>query len=192
MVKRKSSDEDKDETKDTYEFVDGKKIYYKVMHKSLKHYDYQYKYGLNILSNTYPQHKYVSDIDNIVEWVYLHPNGKIHEIQVPDNAQITVHDKMYKVNQLILGPGLSINEFVKNHKLEKQFVTHEPLYLRYVDRQTPELCEQAINRNYSALFYVKRQTKKMCEFALKQNPRAILYITLGKENKKNVQRCLQY
>ena len=151
------------------------------MNTSLKHHDYQYMYGLNVLSKTYNSGSggggfYICDVNDVVNWIFLYQEGKIHEIQIPDNTWITKHNTKYKVNQLILGPGISINDFVKKHSFEKEFVTKNSSYLRYVDEQTPELCEQAVRGAGYSIEYVKKQTKELCEIAIKNCYTAIKHV----------------
>lgn len=178
MVKRKHNISSTDVT-----FENGGKIYYKVMDNSLKHYNYQYNYGLNTLPETYDPERmcgsggfYVCDLDDLPRWLCLYPDGKIHEVQIPEDARIVSLDNKYKVDKLILGHGLRINEFIKKHKLEEKFIEYLTDNLRYIDRQTPEMCGRMIDRNWESLQFVKKQTKKLCKKAIDYHYSAIGFV----------------
>ena len=68
--------------------MDEKKMYYKVMDKSLCHHGYQYKIGLNHLIQGYNTDEctdggfYICGLSNIHLWFDLHPDGLLDAVAV--------------------------------------------------------------------------------------------------------------
>ena len=196
MVKRKHTEDSAialAEQRDSVvnEFIDGKKIYYKFIDQSLCQHGYQYKYGLNVLPENEkydPIVKFgdamtgvgggfhVYNFGDLSHQLISHSEKKIHEVQIPDDAQIHSFAHRHKVDKLILGHGLSVNEFIKKHNFEEFFLSCDWENLRFIDRQTPEMCERLVKQCYAILRYVKKQTKKLCKLAISMNYEAIKFV----------------
>lgn len=58
----------------------------------------------------------------------------------------------------------------------KRAVAEDPLDLRYVYKQTEELCKIAVQQNGYALQHVHRQTEELCKLAVQQSGYALAYV----------------
>ena len=72
---------------------------------------------------------------------------------------------------LFIRPDLFSNEFI-------EAVKQNGLALKYVKKQTNELCLEAVKQNGCALQYVKIQTSEICLEAVKQNINSLKYINI--------------
>jgi hypothetical protein len=162
---------------------DYDKTYYKVMAKNMIHHGYEYKIGLNILIEDFIEDGYCNvgglyfcDIKDVIGWLYLHEDGYIAEIKIPDDARVVNQENKYKADKLIVENLISIEEFIFHHNLKMVAVLANPKYLKYVMDQTVELCEIALNKDPLALEHVKDQTAQLCNLALKNNIHAFKHI----------------
>jgi hypothetical protein len=57
---------------------------------------------------------------------------------------------------------------------------------KYVKKQTPELCLEAVKQNGYALYYVKKQAPELCLEAVKQNGYALKHV-----KKQTPEICLE-
>ncbi len=64
----------------------------------------------------------------------------------------------------------------QTHQICLEAVTYNGHALEYVKKQTPEICLAAVKQNGYALKFVKNQTPEICLEAVKENDFAFLYI----------------
>jgi hypothetical protein len=156
---------------------DHNKKYYKVMNPSLKHYNFQYKEGLNKLTvpfnpegNNTQGGFYFCDLEHVITWSGLYEDCLVCEVIIPYRALVVTKFKKYKTNCIILQHFLTFNAFIKKHELELQAVKHNGAYLRHIENQTDEICEIAVGSDGRNIQYMKKQTENICMIAVKNNP----------------------
>jgi hypothetical protein len=143
--------------------INKEKKFYKITNKEEKHFDFQYKDGLNIDIHEFnPTDEceqgglYFTELNNIK--YYFEFGIWIREVILPDDAQIYVENKKYKADKFILKEKMEINQLL--------------------EWNDPDFCKSAVQQNGCALQYVKSefQTEDICKLAVQQNGYAILYV----------------
>jgi hypothetical protein len=96
----------------------------------------------------------------------------IHRIKIPNNANVKIkyndpihlHFLEYSSDIVIIESSKKIYD---DPDLCKIAVNYNGLFLKLINNQTPELCNDAISNNINAIKYVKEEfiTMKMCELA---------------------------
>jgi hypothetical protein len=102
------------------------KVFYKITNTLEKHYDFQYKEGLNILQQQYdpteecgPSGLFVTDMYNLPD--FFHYGCNIREIHIPKDATIKSFINKHKVDKLIFLKKYNYFEFIKKNRLHKNF-----------------------------------------------------------------------
>lgn len=126
---------------------------YKIMHRRMNHYGFQYRIGLNVLvqpfnpdGNCLGGGLYFCKFENVIDWLHLYNNGIICEVYIPKNALVCEQKNKYKADRIIIENPISIEEFIEIHNLEYRAVVKDGLFLRYCRRQTHNLCIEAIKK----------------------------------------------
>ena len=168
--------------------------FYKVLNCNLKHHNFQYKLGLNILEDEFNELPicdkggfYFCDYEHVVHWFELTLRTKwICEVELCfDSKVITVEDGFkYKTNKFILKNKISIRDFVEqynlvNHVIEicenpwkflKDNLLTEEILIKLVT-QEPDFFDLAMSH-----IDFNRQTEKICFEAVKTTGFAFKYI----------------
>jgi hypothetical protein len=162
---------------------DYNKTYYKIVDETMKNYNFEFKEGLNVLDESFnPKGEctsggfYFCNLENIVEWLYLHPNGFIFEVNIPPTGNVIKQLNKFKTNALILKNPLSFKTFIKKYNLELLAVKEAGLNLKYIDDQTDDICLEAVKQDGVALKYVTDQTDEICLEAIQNDCEALQYV----------------
>ena len=155
---------------------------FKVMKSSMIHNDYKYNFGLNKIVNYNPNGEcseggfYLCDKSEIHN--YAHYGENIASVSLPDNALIYLEKSKIKVSELYLDKIIDMKTFFNNCSNQEQllYVKDKQFILRYIDNQTDEICELAIQQHYYALHYIKNQTSLLSKIAVQQNGLALRYV----------------
>jgi len=145
----------------------AEKIFYKVMDETMKHYNFQYTIGLNILSREYfnPDGDcqkgglYFCDIDDILYWLHLHKNGQIYEVRLPDDARVCKQFRKYKADRIHISNPMQIHDFIRKHNLEKQARKECPEYIEKMNACTINVKKECPNINY--------KNDKLCQYKMR-------------------------
>lgn len=181
-----------------YESLDFNQVFYKIVNKNMSNRGFQYKIGLNkLLENFNPSDEcdrgglYFSDLDHIFLWTYLYEDDCwICEVRIPSYAKVyksKVHPK-YKTDYMDVSNPLQISTFIEKNKLELLAVKQNPEMLKYVTKQTPEICIEAVRQNGFAYLYVKTPTTEICLEAVRQNASVFKYMD---EQTQTSEICLE-
>jgi len=159
---------------------------YKFLYNSLKHYDFEYKLGLNIDHNNFnPINKcskgglYFCDESNC----YKHFGSygtKIGFVQIPDDAKIYVEDGKFKADKLIITKIVEFTDMSNEFWID--ITMKNGLALQYVLNPTYELQKMAVTQNPFAIQFVLNQTEELCTIAIRENGRVLRYITNPSDN----------
>lgn len=88
----------------------------------------------------------------VQKWVHLHPDGLVFEVRVPKDAEVKKFSKSnYKASAIHMSNGMEISEFVTKYSREDAFVQENGNYLKYIKKQTPEICIRAVKDKMFAL-----------------------------------------
>ncbi len=141
---------------------------------------------------------YCCDIENVVEWHRIFPNGLVYNVIIPSEA-VTVFkcSNKYITNHMIISDPLKYSEWVQKQKDNNMIITDEKKYdnvpykwycLKHIDNQSKELCVQALEHDYKALQYIKDPSKypEILDIAIQINGLSLRYI----KNPTNEQ-CIQ-
>jgi len=152
---------------------------YKLLNNNYIHRGFKYNNGLNIDTNAFNPSPFSKGGLYFCEeskcHMYMEQYGKlIAEIDIPNDSFVYVEDDKFKANKFIIK---DIKKFdnVGNDFWIKNIVANVDA-LRFVKKQTNDLCLEAINIDYHALRYVKRQTEKICDEAVKKNGFGLEYV----------------
>ena len=174
--------------------------YVKLTNKECWHNGFQFVEGLNIdhipfTKNNYcePGGIYFTTLENIYMW--LEYNDKemyyIWDVIIPDDAQVYHQSDKSKADKIILRNRRTLSEFFSDDQdMLISSIKNYGINLKYVKKQTPELCLVAVKQSGIALKYVKEiQTQngvsdlnssawydEVCMKAVKQNGYALQYV----------------
>ena len=109
-------------------------IYYKVLVKGMKHKDFQYKIGENILDEKFNPDGdccaggfYICGFKDVCYWLELYENmATICEVILFEDSQLVRQGRKYKTDKLILQNPLPISEFLKKHNLCEDAIECNP------------------------------------------------------------------
>ena len=153
---------------------------YKFLNNDLKHYDFEYKLGLNIDTEQFnPMNKcskgglyFCEESDN-----YMHCTSygsKLALIEIPNDARVYIEDHKFKADRLIIKKIIDFKNI--DDKFWIDIVPKNGWALKYVKKQNEEICILAVQQNGRILEHVKEQTDKICESAVKQTSSAFLFV----------------
>jgi hypothetical protein len=177
----------------------GKQQFQKCLNNELKHFDFQYKIGLNedmIPFNPTGSCKsgglYFTTTKYINKFLEYGLNIAILELCEDAEFYIEPNGIKFKTNKFIIKEILPQTDI-----LYKMAVKQNPFSLQYVKVQTPELCKIAVQQYGNILQYVTNQTNEICKIAVQQNPFSLQYVKvqtpeLCKIAVKQNGLCLQY
>jgi hypothetical protein len=146
----------------------------KLLNNEKKHYDFQYKIGLNEDTIQFnpkgtclPGGLYFTTYEHIEKFIGLGMNRAT--IQLCEDALFYCDPEgfKWKTNKFI------ITKIEQTCKLAVQQCGYA---LKYVKKQTEDICKLAIKTHSCALIYVKEQTEKLYKSAVKQNGLALRYV----------------
>jgi len=154
------------------------------MNKNLKHHGFQYKLGLNIATTTLgytdPHHPsgglhFCSGDECHGQWDRY---GKILAvIELPDGddvSHILHNEKGYYSDKIIIKKFINREDWPNS--VWTNILLHEPNALKFVEKQTPDLCLLAIQGNAFALEFVREQTDQMCVIAVTRKWQTIRHV----------------
>ena len=158
----------------------------KLFNEKEKHFDYQYHDGLNILQEQFNTTNkcsnggfYFCEEKYILYWLNNFLNIKhIRYITIPDTAQVYVEPKKFKCDKIFLNEKISLKEFEIKSKNLLDLILHNGMLLKFINKQTDELCINAVKQNGLALEYVGRQTEEICLQSVKQNYKSLKFVIL--------------
>lgn len=177
---------------------------FKILNATLKHFDHQYKQGLNVLDGEFVPSDdcglgglYITDEPH--RWIRF--GTLIAPVTLPDDAQVCgpLSGGKYKVDKLFLGEPVEISDAiyhqsVQTHGMILQYVpdhrrtreicllamrTHGlAIYMVPTACRNTEMCVTAMRENGMALECIpyEERTKTICNEAVHQNPQAIDYV----------------
>jgi len=100
--------------------------------------------------------------------------GNIKEVQIDHKLQT---GKRIILKEFLEYTGTKRNQIINLKGSEAlEAVKQDGDALRYVERQTPEICLAAVKENTHALCYVKEQTPEICLEAVRQNGLALQFV----------------
>jgi hypothetical protein len=148
---------------------------YKVLRNDMRHYDYTYKLGLNVIKPFNIQEHcsaggfYVTDKDNLE--LYLNYGENIATISLPDTALIYLENNKIKVNELIIENMVTISEYYTNldKKCQYDAIKQNGLLIQYIINPCKEVQLLAVNQNGCAVKYIINPCKEVQLAALNQN-----------------------
>jgi hypothetical protein len=150
--------------------------YYKLLRPDLKHYDFIYKEGLNVLIQSFNPDPdcgkgglYFSDLDNIFKWLHIYhynPDLLIAYVCLPEDAQIVSIDKnnikKYKSDKIILSNIQRLDNLLSDTDVCIKAVEQDGMALQYIKNQTETICIKAVKHDGMALKYVKPCFYNLC------------------------------
>lgn len=153
---------------------------YKFMYDDLTHYGFSYKIGLNIDFRPF------NPTGRCLEGgLYFCEESKCHEycfafgtklayVTVPNDAKVYIENDQFKADKLI------ITDIVDFECIPDKFwimlLEKHSFALKYIKKQTNEMCEKAVKRTGYAIEFVHDQTEEISRLALEQNADSIRYI----------------
>jgi hypothetical protein len=149
----------------------------KLLNNEKKHYDFQYKIGLNEdIIQFNPSGSclsgglYFTTYEHIEKFISYGMN--IAYIQLCEDALFYCDpgNFKWKTNKFI------ITKIKQTEKQCKFTVQQNGFALKYVEEQTEEICKLAVQNNGLALEYVEEQTEEICKLAVKNNGYALRYV----------------
>ena len=60
-------------------------------------------------------------------------------------------------------------DIILNSGASAELIKINASFIKFVSKQTDELCKLAVQKNVSSLQFVKEQTEELCKFAILQN-----------------------
>ena len=127
--------------------------FYKILQDNLTHYGFTYRQGLNIDTNKFnPFRKcqfgglYFTTIDHILS--FSNYGNKISLVRIPDDANVYAEKYKFKADKIILSNITYLSDF---HKFSDA-----------------SFCKMAVQHIIDALKYVKKQTEELCKLAVQQ------------------------
>jgi len=146
---------------------------------------FKFKEGLNISILKLDKWDNVDTKINLVFYEYekfgLHINFNRYQmiymwdVEILDNANVIVLDKLVKCDEFILTNKQSI---WNTNELYLESIKQCGFNLKHIKNQTDEICSIAIKQHGTALKYVKNQINKLCMDAVKQNGQALQYVKI--------------
>lgn len=159
-------------------------IFYKFLNNNLKHYEFEYKLGLNIDSKQFNPSGECSIgglyfCDEASCYHHFDTYGtKLALIEIPNDARVYVEENKFKADKIF------ITKIIDFRDVDNDFwinIIHKNGYaIKYVKKQTPEICTLAVQQNGFALRFVQNQTaSSLLEIyiqAVQQNGYSIIHI----------------
>lgn len=156
------------------------------------HYGYQYKDGLNKDTKEFnPSGRcskgglYFCDISSVFKWMRGH--YWVREVEIPDDAKVYSEHGKYKADKIIVGPRKKISDFIipiehinnlnmysdmcnifdRIENTEDNYielVKWLPAMLKYMDgdKQTENVCLEAVKNKWTTIKYIHKQTHDLC------------------------------
>jgi hypothetical protein len=158
-------------------------IPYKVIRADMRHYDYTYKLGLNVIKNfTTNEHCsaggfYVTNKNKI--YSFLEYGDNIAKISLPDTSLIYLENNKIKVSELVIDNMVSIKEYYTNLDKTSQLAAvtaYEGLLIQYMVNPDKDIQLAAVEANGRAIQYIINPDKEVQLAAVKQDGLAIQYI----------------
>lgn len=168
------------------------KKYYKVLNADLKHYDFQYKTGLNIDHVPFnpkglcqPGGLYYTDAKNIAK--FLDYGCYLANVKIPTDAKIYRELITNGSNKTIKWKADKI-EIVSYCKIREHPLFRDPgwclttvkqdgMLIQHITHPTSRMCITAVQQDGLALMYITEQTTDICLAAVEQNGYALKYVT---------------
>jgi len=163
--------------------------FYKFLNDDLKHYDFEYKLGLNVdilpfnpIDECSGGGLYFCEESNC--HIFWKDYGKkLALIEIPDDARVYVERDKFKADKIIIKDITNFDDvpdsFWINILSKNGYAVHQNGYvLEYVKNQTEEICKLAVQHHGYALKYVKEQfkTEEICKLAVQQYGLALEYV----------------
>lgn len=156
---------------------------FKVLHKDLKHHDYTYKKGLNVLKGTFYPHGeceagglYVTDRPEC--WIRF--GTLLAPVTLPVDAQVwaTPETSKYKVDKLILGKWIEIPDHVYLEYVKQKIYIYRRINNIPANRRTGAMYLAAIENDEDSLLDVPNRycTPEFYLSAVKANGKAVQYV----------------
>jgi len=157
--------------------------FYKFMYDDLKHYNFEYKIGLNINTEQFDPSTSGKGLYFCCEsqcHLYWHLYGtKLASVQIPDDARVHVGQNDFKTDRLIItdivdfydvADSFWINNIILNNGYALQFIK-DPTNL------TTEICGLAVKENPTTLRYVpiNLMTEEICVSAVERDGLTLEY-----------------
>jgi hypothetical protein len=95
------------------------------------------------------------------------------EVKIPDDAKVYIEYHKVKTDKLYLG---EFNKYWDNENIVSKIVDMDGLLLRYINKQTHDICMIAVKNNGMALKFVKHQSHDICLAAVKDDGHALKYV----------------
>ena len=173
-----------------YSGAEFNKIYkdtklYKFLNDDLKHYDFEYRHGLNGDTKQFNPTSTCSEgglyfCEKSKCYLYWdHYGEKLAIIEIPDDARVYVEEDKFKTNKLVINKIMDFCDVDDDFWMDILMHPDSGYVLKYVKKQTYDICKSAVQQNGRALKYVEEEfkTDELCTIAVQQNYRALKYVT---------------
>jgi len=158
--------------------------FYKFLNYDLKHYDFQYKVGLNIDTVQFnPTSECSAGGLYFCEESKCHVfwndyDEKLSRVTIPDDARVYVEKYKFKADKFILTEIIDFSNMFDEFWINIAKKDHRGL--DYVKNQTPEICDILVRTDIWTLRFVRDQsnmlTEDLCRYAVSVNIFALKHI----------------
>jgi hypothetical protein len=178
--------------------------YYKILNEDMKHYDFQYKEGLNILKEEFnPSTEecskgglYFTTEEHVLYWIVQFKNAsKIGKVTLCEDSRVVKYSNKSKTDKFILSDILPKKEWVEKNvsKEDCLAVVYEHGYALEVvpeKLRDKEMCLKAVSQWCYALQFVpeKLRDREMCLKAVSREGYVLEHVP---ENLKDKEMCLK-
>lgn len=100
------------------------------------------------------------------------PSDQLYRVILPKEARVIIEtDAIFSTDKLLL------QEMFLNDAQFFKFHNETNLYIRFVEKETEELCLAAIKKQPESLRYIKNQTENMCVAGVRENGEFLFFIS---------------
>jgi len=150
-------------------------VFYKILNDSLSHIGFTYKFGENIDTMSFDFNDgrgglHFTTLENL--WIFRSFGNLVAKINIDDDDFVMCYedDTEFKVHKLTIIEIIPFMDFINSDiVISLSCVKFDGLMLKYIQKQTPEICLESILQNDRALYFIEEQIYIDCIEYVKQN-----------------------
>jgi hypothetical protein len=136
-------------------------LYFKLIRKDGKHFNYTYKSGLNSLNEPFDPEGETNGLffclrNDIPRWLHLYDDFEfVFAVDIPQDANVSILEHKLKADKIYIRDPVPILDFLEDNFSPYYVIEFDPFNLRYIQNQNEYLCLLAIEQNPHAIQFAK-------------------------------------